>query len=70
MATQKTARRRSWGTLRTMRNGSIQASYIYDQNISVSVDAVDSTRRLIAAAEQRVLLDAARQGARRPPGDR
>lgn len=30
MATQKIARRRSWGTLRTMRNGSIQASYIYD----------------------------------------
>jgi hypothetical protein len=30
MATQKAARRRSWGTLRTMRNGSIQASYIYD----------------------------------------
>lgn len=25
-----TARRRSWGTLRTMRNGRIQASYIYD----------------------------------------
>ena len=30
------------------------------ENISVSVDAVDRTRRLIAAAEQRVLLDAAR----------
>src|ERR1700757_4454396 len=30
MATQKTASRRSWGTLRTMRNGRIQASYIYD----------------------------------------
>jgi integrase len=30
VATQKTARRRSWGTLRTMRNGRIQASYIYD----------------------------------------
>jgi integrase len=28
MATQKIARRRSWGTLRTMRNGRIQASYI------------------------------------------
>lgn len=26
----KTTRRRSWGTLRTMRNGRIQASYIYD----------------------------------------
>ena len=38
------------------------------ENISVSVDAVDRTRRLIAAAEQRVLLDAARQdvGADRP----
>jgi len=31
------------------------------ENISVSVDAVDRTRRLIAAAEQRVLLDAARR---------
>ncbi len=30
------------------------------ENISVSVDAVDRTRRLIAAAETRVLLDAAR----------
>ena len=33
MATQKatkTARRRSWGTLRVMRNGRVQASYIYD----------------------------------------
>ncbi|QEN13460.1 tyrosine-type recombinase/integrase [Mycolicibacterium sp. ELW1] len=30
MATQKTARRRSFGTLRTMRNGRVQASYIYD----------------------------------------
>jgi pyruvate,water dikinase len=30
------------------------------ENISVSVDAVDRTRRLIAAAEQCVLLDAAR----------
>jgi integrase len=30
MAAQKTARRRSWGTLRTMRNRRIQASYIYD----------------------------------------
>jgi pyruvate, water dikinase len=30
------------------------------ESISVSVDAVDRTRRLIAAAEQRVLLDAAR----------
>jgi pyruvate,water dikinase len=29
-------------------------------NISVNVDAVDRTRRLIAAAEQRLLLDAAR----------
>ncbi len=33
--------------------------------ISVSVDVVDRTRRLVAAAEQRVLLDAAR-GARAP----
>jgi len=40
------------------------------QNVSVSVDAVDSTRRLIAAAEQRVLLEAARQGAPRSAGDR
>ncbi len=32
------------------------------ENISVSVDAVERTRRLIAAAEQRVMLDAARQG--------
>ena len=30
MATQKTARRRSWGTLRTMRNGRVQASDIAD----------------------------------------
>lgn len=30
MATRKTARRRSFGTLRTMRNGRIQASYVYD----------------------------------------
>jgi len=30
VATQNKARRRSWGTLRTMRNGRIQASYIYD----------------------------------------
>lgn len=30
MATQKTARRRSFGTLRTMRNGRVQASYVYD----------------------------------------
>jgi phosphoenolpyruvate synthase/pyruvate phosphate dikinase len=29
--------------------------------ISVNVDVVDRTRRLIAAAEQRVLLDAARE---------
>lgn len=29
MATQTTARRRSFGTLRTMRNGRVQASYIY-----------------------------------------
>ena len=36
------------------------------ENISVSVDAVDRTRRLIAAAEQRVLLEAAR-GARLTP---
>jgi pyruvate,water dikinase len=33
------------------------------ENISVSVDAVERTRRLIAAAEQRVVLDAARRGA-------
>jgi hypothetical protein len=30
MASRKTARRRSWGTLRVMRNDRIQASYIYD----------------------------------------
>jgi pyruvate,water dikinase len=38
------------------------------ESISVSVDAVDRTRRLIAAAEQRVVLDAARRSAagRRP----
>ena len=30
--------------------------------ISVNIDAVDKARRLIAAAEQRVLLDAARSG--------
>jgi pyruvate,water dikinase len=36
------------------------------ENISVSVDAVERTRRLIAAAEQRVLLDAARAA---PRGD-
>jgi pyruvate, water dikinase len=29
--------------------------------ISVSVDVVERTRRLVAAAEQRVLLDAARE---------
>ncbi|HUN78568.1 MAG TPA: phosphoenolpyruvate synthase [Solirubrobacteraceae bacterium] len=34
------------------------------ENISVSVDAVPRTRRLIAAAEQRVVLDAARAGVR------
>jgi len=33
------------------------------ENISVSVDAVDKTRRLIAAAEQRVLLEGARESA-------
>jgi pyruvate,water dikinase len=33
------------------------------ESISVSVDAVDRTRRLIAAAEQRVVLDAARRSA-------
>jgi len=32
------------------------------ENISVSVDAVERTRRLIAAAEQRVILEAAREG--------
>ena len=31
------------------------------ENISVSVDAVDRTRRLVAAAEQRVLLEAVRE---------
>ena len=31
--------------------------------ISVSLDAVDRTRRLVAAAEQRLLLEAARNGA-------
>ena len=30
--------------------------------ISVNIDAVDRARRLIAAAEQRVLLEAARSG--------
>ncbi|MGE2835124.1 tyrosine-type recombinase/integrase [Mycobacterium sp. SMC-4] len=30
MATQRTARRRNFGTLRTMRNGRVQASYVYD----------------------------------------
>ncbi len=34
------------------------------ENISVSVDAVERTRGLIAAAEQRVLLDSARAAAR------
>ncbi len=33
------------------------------ENISVSVDAVDRTRRTIAAAEQRVVLEAARRSA-------
>ncbi|HYM66401.1 MAG TPA: putative PEP-binding protein, partial [Patescibacteria group bacterium] len=35
------------------------------ESISVSVDAVERTRRLIAAAEQRVLLDAARESGTR-----
>jgi hypothetical protein len=30
MASRKTPKRRSWGQLRTMRNGTIQASYIAD----------------------------------------
>lgn len=30
MATQKTPRRRKFGTLRTMRSGRVQASYVYD----------------------------------------
>jgi uncharacterized caspase-like protein len=30
MAARKTARRRSWGTLRTMRNGRLQASYLHE----------------------------------------
>jgi pyruvate, water dikinase len=30
--------------------------------VSVNMDAVDNARRLIAAAERRVLLDAARNG--------
>ena len=30
--------------------------------ISVNIDAVDRARRLIAAAEQRVILEAAREG--------
>ncbi len=45
--------------------------------ISVSVDVVDRTRKLVAAAEQRVLLDAAREGgvmrvrtSERPAGER
>jgi pyruvate,water dikinase len=35
-------------------------------SVSVSVDAVDRTRRLIASAEQRVLLEAARDSRARP----
>ncbi len=38
--------------------------------ISVSVDVVDRTRRLVAAAEQRVLLDAARGDPDAAPGER
>jgi hypothetical protein len=30
MPTQKASRRRTFGTLRSMRNGRIQASYVYD----------------------------------------
>ena len=30
MPARKTARRRSWGTLRVMRNGNVQASYLHD----------------------------------------
>jgi hypothetical protein len=30
VATQKTPRRRKFGTLRTMRSGRVQASYVYD----------------------------------------
>jgi pyruvate,water dikinase len=37
------------------------------ENISVSVDAVDRTRRLIAVAEQSLLLEAARRSASSPP---
>jgi pyruvate,water dikinase len=33
------------------------------ENISLSIDAVSRTRRLIAAAERRILLDAARASA-------
>jgi pyruvate,water dikinase len=39
-------------------------------SVSVSPDAVDATRRSLAAAERRILLDAARgEGAERPPSD-
>jgi pyruvate,water dikinase len=38
--------------------------------ISVSVDVLDRTRALVAAAERRVLLDAAREGGRSGPRGR
>ena len=40
---KKTARRRSWGTLRVMRNGRVQASYIYDATDAGTTQPIPTT---------------------------